>query len=93
MNVRYTRRALAQLDEILTFIERDNARAAAAVKSRIKRRIELLGRFPYSARMSTRPGVRVAPIVRYPYLIFYAVDETAQEVQILRIRHSARQSN
>jgi plasmid stabilization system protein ParE len=29
-------------------------------------------------------------IVRYPYLVFYSVDEAAKEVHILRIRHGAR---
>jgi plasmid stabilization system protein ParE len=34
----------------------------------------------------------VLPIVRYPYLVFYSVDDTAKEVHILRVRHGARDS-
>jgi toxin ParE1/3/4 len=90
VNVRYTPKALAQLDAIYSFIESHNPRAGTAVKARIKRAIERLTRFPYSCRVTKQPGVRVLPIVRYPYLIFYAVDEAAQEIHILRVRHSAQ---
>jgi toxin ParE1/3/4 len=61
-----------------------------AVKARIQRAIGRLARFPYSCRATAPPGIRVLPVVRYPYLVFYTVDETAQEVQILRVCHSAR---
>jgi plasmid stabilization system protein ParE len=35
----------------------------------------------------------VLPVTRYPYLVFYTVDEAEQEVTILRIRLSARDPN
>jgi plasmid stabilization system protein ParE len=35
-----------------------------------------------------RPGVRVVPLIRYPYKIFYRIaDDT---VRILHIRHTSR---
>jgi len=90
VKVRYTRKALAQIDAIFSFIERENPRAAEAVDARIKRAIGRLARFPYSCRATDRLGIRVLPIVRYPYLVFYSVDEAKQEVHILRVRHSAQ---
>lgn len=90
MKVRYTAKALRQLDEIFDYIALRDPGAAQRVKARIKRSIERLGRHPYSARPTERVGIRVLPIVRYPYLVFHAVDETAKEVHILRIRHSSR---
>lgn len=42
MRIRYTRRALAQLDEIYSYIETHDPGAAARVKARIKRAIERL---------------------------------------------------
>jgi toxin ParE1/3/4 len=41
-------------------------------------------------RMTDQPGVRVLPVVRYPYLIFYTVVDESDEVRILRIRHGRR---
>jgi plasmid stabilization system protein ParE len=90
VKIRYTPKALAQLDAIYSYIEARDSRAAIAVKSRINRAIGRLARFPYSCRATERPGIRVLSIVRYPYLVFYTVDEAAQEVQILRVRHSAQ---
>jgi plasmid stabilization system protein ParE len=75
---------------IFNHIAERNPSAAGRVKARIKRAIERLGRHPYSARHTERPGIRVLPIVRYPYLVFYTVDEAAQEVHILRIRRSSQ---
>jgi plasmid stabilization system protein ParE len=34
-------------------------------------------------------GVRMAPLGRYPYLIFYAIE--GDDVVILHVRHGARQ--
>jgi toxin ParE1/3/4 len=88
--VRYTRKALEQLDQVLAYIEADNPAASQRVKLRITRSIDQLSRFPYRGRATERPDIRLLPVVRYPYLVFYRVEEKAQEVQILRVRHSAR---
>ncbi|MFZ1102133.1 MAG: type II toxin-antitoxin system RelE/ParE family toxin [Hyphomicrobiaceae bacterium] len=90
MNVRYTVKALKQLDEIFSYIAESDPGAAQSVKARIQRAINRLGRHPYSARPTERAGIRVLAVVRYPYLVFYTVDEAAREVHILRIRHSSQ---
>jgi toxin ParE1/3/4 len=46
--------------------------------------------WPMSAEEVTqRPGVRVVPLVRYPYKVFYQI--TNEAVEILYIHHAARQ--
>jgi plasmid stabilization system protein ParE len=60
------------------------------VKARIKRAIDRLARHPYSARSSDRPGVRVLTVSRYPYIVLYSVNEAAQQVRILRVRHTSQ---
>jgi len=57
----------------------------------MKKVVQRIERFPYSSRATKKPGVRVAPLTRYPYLIFYSVDENNEQVHILRIRHDARE--
>lgn len=39
-------------------------------------------------RLPQRPMVRVVPLVRYPFKIFYTVDRDT--ITILHIRHAAR---
>jgi toxin ParE1/3/4 len=67
----YTRKALAQIDRICSYIEARDSAAALKVKTRIKRSIDRLAHRPYSARPSDRPGVRVLTVTRYPYIVLY----------------------
>ena len=90
MRIRYTRKALAQLDQIYSYIESHNPSAAKRVKAHIKHAIGRLARTPYSYRATEHPGIRVLSIGRYPYLVFYSVHEDLQEVHILRVRHGAQ---
>ncbi len=88
MNVRYTKRALAQIDEVLTYIEARSPQGAGHVRNRIVALIALLQDRPYAGRQTTRAYVRRLPVNPYPYLIDYRV--TATEVVIMRFRHAAR---
>jgi len=46
---------------------------------------------PRARVVDERPDVRVVPLVRYPYRIFYRVADEA--VEILHIHHASRQSD
>jgi addiction module RelE/StbE family toxin len=88
--IRYRPTALAQLDAIFAYIGTHNRPAARRVIVYIQRSIGRLADFPYSARPSEIPDIRELPIVRYPYIVFYAVDEDKHEVLILRVRHTSQ---
>ena len=40
--------------------------------------------------VAQRPGVRVVPLIRYPYKVFYRI--TNEAVEILYIHHAARRA-
>jgi plasmid stabilization system protein ParE len=88
VNVRYTRRALAQIDQALTYIESRSPQGAGHVRDRVVALIALLQDHPYAGRQTSRANVRRLPINPYPYLIDYRV--TATEIVIMRFRHAAR---
>jgi toxin ParE1/3/4 len=89
MKVIFTERALGDLDEILGDIRRNYPAALAGFEARISAIVRRIGRWPESAaRVAHRPGVRVVPLVRYPYKIFY--QPTPDAVEILHIHHAAR---
>jgi toxin ParE1/3/4 len=90
VRVRYSNKALTQLDDILSHIGAHSPSGAKRVQMRIKLSIDRLTDFPYSGRETDRPGIRLLSVTNYPYLIFYTVDAAAEEVQVLRIRHGAR---
>jgi plasmid stabilization system protein ParE len=89
MRVRYTDTALAEIQEIFSYIEAGSPRAAAAVVAGIAHTIEVIGDLPEIGTLKYRQIVRMQPVRRYPqYLVFYAIE--ADEVVILNVRHGAR---
>jgi len=90
MNVRYSEAALRELDQIFAYIYERNRSAAIAVVDRIERLASLIGEMPFMGHSTDEEGVRVMPVVRYPFLIFYTINDIADEVVILHVRHGAR---
>jgi toxin ParE1/3/4 len=88
MKVRYSRRAVADLIGIADYIRERNHRAADPVSDRIRASIAQLGIFPFIGRMTDDANLRVLPIGRYPYVVFYEVIEG--EVVVHHIRHGRR---
>jgi toxin ParE1/3/4 len=88
MRVRYTPRARSDLRSILQYIDERSARGARNVKRAIKRIIGLIGEFPESGRTSGIAEVRVLPVGRYPYLIYWTVE--ANEVLLVHVRDGRR---
>lgn len=89
MKIRYTETALAEIDEIFSYIASDNSTAANVVIRNIEHTIGLIELFPKIGRLKYRQAVRMLPVRRYPqYLVFYTIEK--DEVVILNIRHAAR---
>ncbi len=76
MKVRYTETALRELDEIFAYIFEHDRSAATGVIERVERLAALLVEFPFVGHETDEAGVRVVPLVRYPFLIFYTVNTT-----------------
>jgi toxin ParE1/3/4 len=89
-SVRYLPRALRQLNEILTYLAERNPAAARRVGDAIRRSIARIADFPHSARPSGVAGIRELAVIRYPYIVFYSVDDDRREVHILRVRHTSQ---
>jgi toxin ParE1/3/4 len=89
MRVVYTPAALRDLAEIADWTALHYPTLAPALEARIRAVVARIARWPESAqRSSKRAGVRVIPLGRYPYKIFYRV--TADAIAILHIHHTAR---
>lgn len=89
MKIRYTPRAVNDIIAIADYLSERSPAGARAVEAAIRRTVELLGEFSGSGRVLTqRPHVRVMPVARYPYLVFYKVSDDV--LLILHVRHGAR---
>ena len=90
MKVEFTNRAVSDLREISDYSrEQFGDRVTAALEARIRDVIADIANVPErSPAIEQRPGMRVVPLVHYPFKIFYRIAGDA--VRILHIRHAAR---
>jgi toxin ParE1/3/4 len=90
MKVEFTNRAIRDLREISHYSRMlFGDRVTAALEGRIRDVIATIADAPERATaVEERPGMRVVPLVRYPFKIFYRVVD--DRVRVLHIRHAAR---
>jgi len=88
MRVRFTLSALTDLEEIFTYIAERDPSAANRIVDRVDLIAASLGDFPMIGHPVDEPDVRVVPLGRFPYLVFYKLAE--ETVIILHVRHAAR---
>lgn len=89
MRVEYSKRAVADLRKIAQDSVPFGEAVAAALEQRLHDVIATIGAHPEAApRLLERPAIRVIPLVRYPYKIFYRV--AGERVRVLHIRHTGR---
>lgn len=73
MKLRYTPRALAELDEVLAYSAERSPQGARRVQLRIQAVTALLLQHPHSGQRTSNPRLRRIVATPYPYLIFYEI--------------------
>lgn len=91
MKLRFTRRAQENLAAIARYLNDRNPNAAVRVRSAIEESLRHLVAFPRAGRTQSTQGVRKLITRKYYYLVYYALDEMADEIIILSMRHPARE--
>lgn len=88
MQVRWLRKALANLDAEANYIARDNPAAAGQVVAAIVEAVARLQKYPALGRPGRVIGTRELVITGTPYVVPYRVRRNSLEV--LRVFHAAR---
>ena len=90
MKVEYAPRAQADLENIADHSRVTFGRnVATALETYLRATVARIAAMPESGEvLPEREGVRVVPLVRYPFRIFYTAGEDT--VTILHIRHTSR---
>jgi addiction module RelE/StbE family toxin len=91
MRLRFSQRAAQDLAEIADYIRARNPKAAVRVRAAILRTLQLLTHSPRAGRAQSVEGVRKIVTHRYPYILYYGVDDAAQEIHVITILHPARE--
>jgi addiction module RelE/StbE family toxin len=85
----FSPQAIADLEEVVHFIAKDDPAAAVRIGNALIGRVEILENFPLlGAPYPKRPGVR--KLVSPPYLIFYRPRLKENSVDVLRYWHGAQ---
>src|SRR5689334_18612155 len=88
MKLVWARFALTDRDDIFSYIEAENPRAAVQVDERVVSAAHRLVDFPESGRPGRIAGTRELVIPQTSYIAVYAV--LADRIRVLRILHAAR---
>jgi toxin ParE1/3/4 len=90
MKLRFTPRATADLIEIADYIHAYNPAAAKRVRAAIYESLQNLILFPHVGRKQKVEGLRKFVTRKYAYLVYYTVDESAEEIVVLNVKHPSR---
>jgi toxin ParE1/3/4 len=82
---------LRDLGEIADCVRERNPEAALRVRAAILESLQNLVLFPQVGRRQKVEGVRKLVTRRYRYLVYYTIDEAAEEIVIITIQHPARE--
>ncbi len=92
MKISFTARALLDLEQIAEYLDPLSHKGMRNVGSAIRSSIANLAHFPSMGRLQTVPNVRKINVRRYPYRVYYTLDDDAGEVVILAIQHASREA-
>jgi len=90
MKLRFTARAVENLNEISDYLYLRNPAAARRVRADLYSGLQNLLLFPAAGRLQDVAGVRKLVTRKYVYLIYYTVDPSAEEIVILNVKHPAQ---
>ena len=88
MRLRYTKRAVGQIDKALDYVAERSPQGAVRVRERLLAVVTLLQIHPRAGHATSRAGVRRFGLAPYPYFIDYRV--VANDLIVMRFRHAAR---
>lgn len=88
MMIRYSARAIRNLDGIREYIEKDNPEMAWVVASFIRRSITVLNEWPHRGRATEKESIRRLVVTNYPYVVYYQIRD--EDVLIVSVMHTAQ---
>jgi toxin ParE1/3/4 len=90
VKLRFTRRATENIASIADYIRDHNPAAAVRVRAAIYASLQNLILFPRVGRLQKTEGVRKFVTRPYAYIVYYVIDEGADEIIILNVKHPAQ---
>ena len=90
MKIRYTATASREFGQAVDYLLQHAPHVASAFADSVEYALAELVANPLSAQETEHQGVRRKYIRRFRYALFYSINQDADELLILNIRHAAR---
>ena len=90
MKLVFDDQALADLENIFSWIAQDSPSNAKAVVNRLFGSVELLISFPLMGHVGRVPGTFKWVVPRLPYIVVYEVDQAEGRVIVTAVFHGAQ---
>ena len=90
MEIVYDDEALADLEDIFSWIAQDSPSTAKIVVDRLSSSIELLIDFPFMGHVGRGPNTFEWAVPRLPYIVVYEIDRAQQRVVVTAVVHGAQ---
>ena len=90
MSIRFSPRALADLEDIRAYLVPLNPQGAERVRRAIAEAIDRSEHNPKTGTRTDEPGLFRRPLRKYRYTIFYRLLQIGEGIEIARIVHGAR---
>ncbi len=91
MKLRFAPRAVKDIESIADYLKVRSPASALRVRDALLASLQTLADFPRSGRTQSVPGVRKFVASRYAYLVYYSIDDVAQDVVILTCQHPSQE--
>jgi len=88
MKVELSPRAAADLEAIRDYLLPLSPQGAERVRQGVAATVDLLTAFPRAGRETDVPGIRMLPVLHYPFLVYHTITEDL--LVVVHIRHAAR---
>ena len=90
MKLHLTEQAANQIAAINAYLVMRSPLGARNVQLAMDATFTQLANFPGLGRRQRTAGVRKIGVGRYPYNVYYSIDEQADEIVIISVRHTSR---
>jgi toxin ParE1/3/4 len=91
MKLCFTPRAAENIIAFADYLRARNPAAARQVRTALLESLQNLVLFPQVGRPQQTDGVRKFVTRKYAYLVYYTIDEAAEAIVILNVKHPAQE--
>jgi plasmid stabilization system protein ParE len=93
MTARFTEQATVDIEMIVRQASATDEKYGELLSKALERTIERCDENPLANPRTRSPHVRRCPLKKYRYTIFYRIFPGEKDIEVMRVRHSARVRN